>query len=195
MKSLIGMDQRILVLFHLLDGSQYQFHGDARRQMPSDDLSGSNVFCYGKVGEAIVERQVGNICAEKSMRDGLAKGSVQSVGKGSMLRRLFHYRLVRILSPDLNAQPILSHDPAYLFMVHFDLFSPFQIHFNCSPAIFGFALIEYLFDQQIIAVVFIWFIGILEPPVISAPGCLRDGAQDLDIPFQRPDDPILLTRP
>jgi len=112
-----------------------------------------------------------------------------------MFRRLFHDRLVRILFSDFNAQPILPHNPAYFLMVHLYLFFPFQLHFDRPPAIFRFAFIEYFFDQKVIAMIFIFFIRMLEPPVISAPGCLRDGAQDLDIPFQRPDDPILLARP
>jgi hypothetical protein len=76
------------------------------------------------------------------MRNGLAKGSVQSVGKGSVPCRLFHYCLVRILLSDLNAQTILSHNSAYLFMIHFDLLFPFQLHLDRPPAVFSFALIE-----------------------------------------------------
>jgi len=69
------------------------------------------------------------------------------------------------------------------------------MHSYLAPAVFLFAFIEDLFDQQIIRMILIGFVLLLCPPVVSAARNIGDIAAKLDIFIQRMDDPIFLAGP
>jgi hypothetical protein len=163
--------------------------------MPSGNFAGGNVFYDGQVNETIAKRNVGDIGAENLARSDLSEFSVQFIFKGSMLGRLFHDRFVGIFSPDLGDEAVFFHYPAYLFMVHDRVRLPFQMHFYLAPAVFLLALIEYLFDQQVVGMILVRVALLRYPPVAAATRNLGDIAAKPDVFIQRPDDPVFLARP
>lgn len=163
--------------------------------MPGHHFAGGDVFYRGQVDKAILKRNVGDISAENLAGNGLPEPSAQFIIKCSMLGRLFHDRLVGIFSPDFCNEAILSHYPAYLFVVHDHIPLPLQMHFYLAPAVFLLAFIEDIFDQQVISMVLIRFVLLPCPPVVSAAGDAGNIAAKLNVFIQYSDDRVFLARP